>query len=294
MPKSNDTSNEMSQSFENFKNTVSMTNLSDAYFRKDGQNLAENPNGMEIITKKRAIVREIIFTLCFSRDGKSIYSPAETVKAIKKYICEEEAFGRILYSQITSSIFDLDKTSGVDINGNLEVLIDYITQNLENDTDYAKLVDFAMRLYDHVQLAQAQQKVIQDTTQKSQEEIKGELIKTRQQAIADFSQKLNDEARVSQRGYVATLGIFASIMVAIFSNLSLTKSIIDNFHDGLLSVVLLSTIAGTFVIIVLHMLLAAIGNMLDKKIEGIAAGHYVLAFWVVSFICLLVLAKIGN
>lgn len=78
---------------------------------------------------------------------------------------------------------------------------------------------------------------------------------------------------MSQRGYVATLGIFASIMVAIFSNLSLTKSIIDNFHDGLLSIVLLSTIAGTFVIIVLHILLAAIGNMLDKKIEGIASGH---------------------
>lgn len=293
MPKSNDPSNEMSQDFEKFKNTASMPNLSDAYFRKDGHDQAENPNGMEIIAKKKAIVREIIFTLCFSRSGEATYSPVETIKSIRKYI-QEGSFGRILYSQVTSSIFDLDRTGGIDINGNLEVLVDYISRNLENDSDHDRLVDFVMRLYDHVQLAQAQQKVIQDTNKKSKEEIKGELIKTRQQAIYDFSQKLNDEARVSQRGYVATLGIFASIMVAIFSNLSLTKSIIDNFHDGLLSIVLLSTIAGTFVIIVLHILLAAIGNMLDKKIEGIASGHYILAFWMVSFICLLVLAKIGS
>lgn len=294
MQKNSDNSNEMSQKFESYKDTASMPNLSDAYLRKDGHNQAENPNGMLIIAKKKEIVREIIFTLCFSGAGKAIYSPAATVKAIRDYISKEETFGRILYSQITSSIFDLHRTRGIDINGNLEVLVDYISRNLENDSDYNKLLDFVIQLYDHVQLAQAQQKVIQDTNRKSQEEIKNELIKTRQEAICDFSQKLNDEARVSQRGYVATLGIFASIMVAIFSNLSLTKSIIDNFRDGLLSIVLLSTIAGTFVIIVLHILLAAIGNMLDKKIEGIASGHYILAFWMVSFICLLVLAKIGS
>lgn len=298
MPKSNnklnDRLNDISRGTEDNQDAASKSTVSDDMFRKDGQNRSEIPHGMKIIEKKKAIVKEIIYTLYSSSDAELNYSPEATVKAIKEYIHNDETNERILYSPITTSIFALDKISGIDINGNLQVLIEYIGSELKNDTDYNKLMDFVMRIYDHVQLAESQQKVIQDATNRSKNEIKNELQNTRQQAVSEFGQKLNDEARASQRGYVATLGIFASIIVAIFSNLTLTKSIIDNFHEGLLTIILLSTMAGTFVIIIVHMLLSAVGNMLDKKIEGIATGNYILAFWVVSFICLLLLAKVGN
>lgn len=306
MPKSNnklnDRLNDISRGTEDNQDAASKSTVSDDMFRKDGQNRSEIPHGMEIIEKKKAIVKEIIFTLYSSSDAECKYSPEATVKAIRKYIenketnkeTNEETSERILYSPITASIFSLDIKSGVDINGNLETLIGYIGDNLKGEPDYTQLVNFVMRIYDHVQLAESQQKVIQDATNRSKDEIKNELQNTRQQAVSEFGQKLNEEARTSQRGYVATMGIFASIIVAIFSNLTLTKSIIDNFHEGLLTIILLSTMAGTFVIIILHMLLSAVGNMLDKKIEGIATGNYILAFWVVSFICILLLAKVGN
>ena len=300
MPKSNnklnDRLNDISRGTEDNQDAASKSTVSDDMFRKDGQNRSEIPHGMEIIEKKKAIVKEIICTLYSSSDAEHNYSPKATVAAIKKYIQSEKGKTneRILYSPITTSIFALDKTSGIDINGNLQILIEYIGSKLKNDPDYAKLMNFVMRIYDHVQLAESQQKVIQDATNRSKNEIKNELQNTRQQAVSEFGQKLNDEARATQRVYVATLGIFASIIVAIFSNLTLTKSIIDNFHEGLLTIILLSTMAGTFVIIILHMLLSAVGNMLDKKIEGIATGNYILAFWVISFICILLLAKVGN
>lgn len=262
--------------------------INDDFLQKDGSSVVESPAGLELVRKRKELVNKIILSLGIPGE---IYNPEATVKAIQGYFANEKELVRILYSQITMSIFASDETTKSNIDNNFQLLIDYVSR-LENIGDQRKLMDFVLRIYDHVQLAEAQQKVIDDAKELAAKQIVKSVEKTKQDALIEVGQKLNDEARTSQRGYVATLGIFASIMVAIFGNLSLSRSIVAGFNNNLFSLILLSTLAGTFVIIIIHMLLAAVGSMLDKKIESLESGTYILAFWTLAFICFLVLAKI--
>lgn len=268
--------------------SVERTGINDDFLRKDGSNTAETPVGMELVHKRKELVNKIILTLGVKGE---VYDPEKTVKAIRAYIINEEELGRILYSQITMSIFESDELTKTNIDNNFQLLTDYVS-GLENKDDRKQLLDFVLRIYDHVQLAEVQQKVINDAKELAAKQVEEGVRKTKNEALQEFGNKLNEEARTSQRGYVATLGIFASIMVAIFGNLSLSRSIVAGFNNNLSSLILLGTLVGTFIIIIIHMLLTAVGNMLDKKIESLESGTYILAFWTVAFICFLVLAKI--
>lgn len=268
--------------------SVDKADINDDFLRKDGSDTVEIPVGMDLVHKRKELVNKIILTLGVKGE---VYDPQKTVEAIRLYIISEAELGRILYSQITMSIFESDELTKANIDNNFQLLIDYVS-SLENKDDRKQLLDFVLRIYDHVQLAEVQQKVINDAKELAAKQVEEGVRKTKNEALHEFGNKLNEEARTSQRGYVATLGIFASIMVAIFGNLSLSRSIVAGFNNNLSSLILLGTLAGTFVIIIIHMLLTAVGSMLDKKIERLESGTYILVFWTVAFICFLVLAKI--
>ena len=258
--------------------------------KKDGQDKASEGDINSAILEKQKEIQKIIYTL--SAD-EGIYSPNETYESLKNLV--ENSIGRPLYSELTKQIHNMQEDQKSHIIENLSTLISFIKKDEKND----EIWPIVFKIYDHVQLARFQEMEIQQAVEDAQANIR-DMFENREKkfdekvesekdkAIVEITKKMSDESRTAQRGYVATLGIFAAIILAAFSSLSIAKNVSSDSYGALQSAILLNTILGTLVLGLIQLLLRAIFKMEDKEYGLINLGASVAILWLAAILSYIV------
>lgn len=136
-----------------------------------------------------------------------------------------------------------------------------------------------LKLYDHIALAEFQVdqmhvaadeakqdviKAVKEKTELLQKQFDDTVKDEKSKALEELGRKMSEESRNSQRGYVATLGIFSAIMLAAFTSLAVAKDAIPLISGDLSRFLLVFCLVGSFIIILVQMLLNAIFAISDK------------------------------
>lgn len=222
---------------------------------------------------------------------------------------------RLLYSKITERLYTCDESVKENIDFNLRRLLEVvITESRKRDkvdgqgehegtNKISDIEHVILKLYDHVTLAEFQVQQIrhavdeskrdaieafQEGSKKQSIEFKRQAKEEKGKALLEISQKMSEESRNSQRGYVSTLGIFSAIMLAAFSGLAVAKDATPLINGELSKFVLVYCAVGTFIIILVQMLLNAVFTISDKfglykKSLLSHIGPYLICLWLVGF-----------
>lgn len=266
---------------------------------------------LELIEKKKQFIRNIILLLAISPE---IYEPKTVLQALKKYIDENGDYQRFLYSEITIFLYSLSKDKKANIDSNLNSLIEYLSdksvKQLYNNEQLETLKYVILKLYDHIALAEFQVdqmhvaadeakqdviKAVKEKTELLQKQFDDTVKDEKSKALEELGRKMSEESRNSQRGYVATLGIFSAIMLAAFTSLAVAKDAVPLISGDLSRFLLVFCLVGSFIIILVQMLLNAIFAISDKyeEFKQSFLGHigaYLVVLWIVFLVLLYVTA----
>lgn len=266
-----------------------------------------------MIKEKEEFIQSLISAL--SIDQKS-FKPEPLVAQIKERMSQSNISDRLLYSKITESLYTCDESVKENIDFNLRRLLEVvITESRKRDkvdgqgehegtNKISDIEHVILKLYDHVTLAEFQVQQIrhavdeskrdaieafQDGSKKQSIEFKRQAKEEKGKALLEISQKMSEESRNSQRGYVSTLGIFSAIMLAAFSGLAVAKDATPLINGELSKFVLVYCAVGTFIIILVQMLLNAVFTISDKfglykKSLLSHIGPYLICLWLVGFV----------
>lgn len=266
-----------------------------------------------MIKGKEEFIQSLISAL--SIDQKS-FKPEPLVAQIKERMSQSNISDRLLYSKITESLYTCDESVKENIDFNLRRLLEVvITESRKRDkvdgqgehegtNKISDIEHVILKLYDHVTLAEFQVQQIrhavdeskrdaieafQDGSKKQSIEFKRQAKEEKGKALLEISQKMSEESRNSQRGYVSTLGIFSAIMLAAFSGLAVAKDATPLINGELSKFVLVYCAVGTFIIILVQMLLNAVFTISDKfglykKSLLSHIGPYLICLWLVGFV----------
>lgn len=266
-----------------------------------------------MIKGKEEFIQSLISAL--SIDQKS-FKPEPLVAQIKERMSQSNISDRLLYSKITESLYTCDESVKENIDFNLRRLLEVvITESRKRDkvdgqgehegtNKISDIEHVILKLYDHVTLAEFQVQQIrhavdeskrdaieafQEGSKKQSFEFKRQAKEEKGKALLEISQKMSEESRNSQRGYVSTLGIFSAIMLAAFSGLAVAKDATPLINGELSKFVLVYCAVGTFIIILVQMLLNAVFTISDKfglykKSLLSHIGPYLICLWLVGFV----------
>lgn len=266
-----------------------------------------------MINGKEEFIQSLISAL--SIDQKS-FKPEPLVAQIKERMSQSNISDRLLYSKITESLYTCDESVKENIDFNLRRLLEVvITESRKRDkvdgqgehegtNKISDIEHVILKLYDHVTLAEFQVQQIrhavdeskrdaieafQEGSKKQSIEFKRQAKEEKGKALLEISQKMSEESRNSQRGYVSTLGIFSAIMLAAFSGLAVAKDATPLINGELSKFVLVYCAVGTFIIILVQMLLNAVFTISDKfglykKSLLSHIGPYLICLWLVGFV----------
>ena len=266
-----------------------------------------------MIKGKEEFIQSLISAL--SIDQKS-FKPEPLVAQIKERMSQSNISDRLLYSKITESLYTCDEAVKENIDFNLRRLLEVvITESRKRDkvdgqgehegtNKISDIEHVILKLYDHVTLAEflVQQirhavdeskrdaiEAFQEGSKKQSIEFKRQAKEEKGKALLEISQKMSEESRNSQRGYVSTLGILSAIMLAAFSGLAVAKDATPLINGELSKFVLVYCAVGTFIIILVQMLLNAVFTISDKfglykKSLLSHIGPYLICLWLVGFV----------
>lgn len=187
-----------------------------------------------IIGTNRQFVKEICDSLNQPSDK---YEIKTTLEPIIKYLKSDQRLSRILYSEISSNIFEIQKASQKEdsISTNLDRLI---TEVIAVSDEFQKIIDqeesveieavkeFVVKLFDHIHLAELQINLIKEA-QKSGDEAK-KTTKRYEQKVGSLSKKLQN----AQKEYVTILGILATIIVTFMGSMSFSSSVLQAMNSS--------------------------------------------------------------
>ena len=179
-----------------------------------------------MIKGKEEFIQSLISAL--SIDQKS-FKPEPLVAQIKERMSQSNIFDRLLYSKITERLYTCDESVKENIDFNLRRLLEVvITESRKRDkvngqgehegtNKISDIEHVILKLYDHVTLAEFQVQQIRHAVDESkrdaieafQEGSKKQFLEFKRQAkeekgkaLLEISQKMSEESRNSQRGYV--------------------------------------------------------------------------------------------
>lgn len=164
-------------------------------------------SSVEYRRTKREINR---FCKGLSLDTKQ-YLPEKTIKSLQKYINAPDKLDRLLYSEISHIIFQMDEVARGNFVSNAEELLMYVLR--KQDPRYNDIRKIAVKIYDHAQLVTYQVENIQNMFNSGIDDAKLDLEKTIQGV---------------EKEYVSILGIFASVILAFVGGMTFSTSVLNN------------------------------------------------------------------
>lgn len=165
-------------------------------------------------SKKYLATKRRITGLCkaLSLETKE-YKPEKTVESIENYVKTKDKMTRILYSEISNHLFNLDPEQRVIFLTNVERLMIYALGNETISLDAAKII---VKIYDHTQLVNYQIESMNNIFA---------------QRIADAKVDLHKEIKGVEKEYITILGIFASVVLAFVGSFTFSTSVLNNIAN---------------------------------------------------------------
>lgn len=208
----------------------------------DKQKLLKTDNRMDIseslsIQKKYRNSRSRIRKLCriLAKESDE-FSPKGAIDYIENYTRSEDTIDRILYSQITSFIFELDEWDRDTFISNADSMLNFALNEKNNVSEDISVV--TIKIYDHIQLA------FQQIT--SEERIFA-------QDIEDAKENIREDTKGIEKEYITILGIFAAIVLAFVGGITFSSSVLQSIDAvspyrlfitiALLGLILINTIS---------------------------------------------------
>lgn len=207
-----------------------------------------------------------------------IYKPKKSVESIEAYIKAKDKMSRILYSEISSYLFNLSEELRAVFLTNVEKLMIYA---LDEDTiisdDAAKIV---VKIYDHTQLVNYQIESMNNVFQ---------------HRIVDAKIDLQKEIKGVEKEYITILGIFASIILAFVGTFTFSTSVLNNVSDtNALKLVAIALVIGLVFFNIINVLIQFLREINDK-VERNKKGNQKKSkyFWPVNIIlCVLIIITV--
>lgn len=186
-----------------------MTKKTNNLIKTDGGVVNKNIN-YKLETAKRKI-NSICTALCYQ---SSKYKPERTVHNIESYLALEHKLDRLLYSEISSFVYNLDMEERGTFATNLEKLLYYAMDDKNQASDDCRKL--VLKFYDHFQLILRQientSSIIANNMEDSKESLKGEI-------------------KGIEKEYITILGIFAAIVLTFVGGITFSSSVLDNINS---------------------------------------------------------------
>ena len=194
-------------------------------------------------------IREICILFTWDTNG---YDPNRTIDLLNEYVHAKEKLPRILYSQITNYLFNLDVRKKEQFITNVENLLFYTLESptCEIEEDVKKII---VKIYDHTQLVNYQM-----------EKIDTGFGQNFADAKIDLSKEISKEVKGIEKEHITILGIFAAIVLTFVGTLTFSTSVLENIsRDNIVGLSLAALIIG----LVMFNLIAYLIDFL-KEING--------------------------
>lgn len=228
------------------------------------QSLSNKENKRIAFTRKK--MAELCDDLCESSEE---YMPEQTVGKIVDMFNSDDMLDKMLYSQVSSQIYDLDLEERDRFEMNINALLIYVL-NKENNVSQ-DCVNFVTKLYDHFQLVVHQIENTEVILYSGAEKVRTDL---------------QSELKGIQKEYITILGIFASVVLTFVGGLVFTSSILQNMHQvSIYRLVFVIALLGLVVFDVIMILIKFLYDINDSYIDII--GWFIGFNAFVAIICVL-------
>lgn len=210
-------------------------------------------------SKKYLATKRRITGLCksLSLETKE-YKPEKTVDSIENYVKTKDKMTRILYSEISNHLFNLDPEQRMIFLTNVERLMIYTLGNESINLDASKII---VKIYDHTQLVNYQIESMNNVFARR---------------IADAKVDLHKEIKGVEKEYITILGIFAAIILAFVGSFTFSTSVLNNIAN--VSVLELSVVALVIGIVLFNLIAYLIDFLkeINDKVDYDATGKKVI------------------
>lgn len=201
-------------------------------------------------------------------DTKS-FIPIKSVEQIAVYLRTKDKMTRILYSEISNYMFNMESEKRMVFLTNVESLLIFSLDvgNLSGvilDKDPDTLVDdiakIIVKIYDHTQLVNYQIENMNTIFA---------------QSISDAKLDLHKEIKGIEKEYISILGIFAAIVLAFVGGITFSSSVLQNIGKVSIYRLLVVVVMLAFVIVnVIWLLIKFIAEINDKDIKLFKIGLF--------------------
>ena len=201
-------------------------------------------------------------------DTKS-FIPIKSVEQIAVYLRTKDKMTRILYSEISNYMFNMESEQRMVFLTNVDSLLIFSLDvgNLSGvilDKDPDTLVDdiakIIVKIYDHTQLVNYQIENMNTIFA---------------QSISDAKLDLHKEIKGIEKEYISILGIFAAIVLAFVGGITFSSSVLQNIGKVSIYRLLVVVVMLAFVIVnVIWLLIKFIAEINDKDIKLFKIGLF--------------------
>lgn len=200
----------------------------------------------------------------------SRYRPEKTVADINNYIKTKDKLVRILYSEISNYLFELEQQKKESFLTNVESLLMYALGDSSLHPDVAKII---VKIYDHTQLVNYQIVSMNKIFAKN---------------IVDAKENLNQQIKGIEKEYITILGIFASIVLAFVGSFTFSTSVLSNItKDNIMELIVIALIVGMIFFNLIAYLIDFLRDINDKVIRD-ANGRKIIGSYIKTVNAILV------
>lgn len=168
---------------------------------------------------------------------------------------------RILYSEITNRIYEIDDKDVGTILSNAERLVDYADANMKENADDIRCYRMICKFWDHCNLAYNQKNLNKNTRESLNNQFKSYM----EPYISDFK----ESEKEMQTQYISILGIFAAIVLAFTGGMTFSASVLNNIHHAsVYKLIIIACVVGLIFIFMMWLLMdfiRSIHGQSDRK-----------------------------
>ena len=211
---------------------------------------------------------------------------------------------RILYSQISATIYKFSENSEKDndftkvdnMQENIKKVIEYTASKQTdcNDTDSCKCKELAIKILDHINLANYQYLALKQTDEEFKKHFNEHFTKAYEASSKD---KLNDFARDMNAQLLTLVGIFTALSFLIFGSLTGLSNMFSNINVPVAKLMILGCIWGIAVLNLVFIFLFCVGKMTKTKFASTGNSDasiwqkYPIVWWSDYILCVIFLGS---
>ena len=173
-----------------------------------------------------------VIAICKTLLTYPTYDPSETLDLLKSYINAETTFNRLLYSQISTFVFNLSDEESDTFTHNLS----YFFENaIETSEEYDTMLNTVFKFYDHAELALRQKNLLSSNAViREQSALRDDLekiqadFKESEHKLTNTESEFNNTIKNTQRDYITIFGIFSAIIISFVGGISFSSAILES------------------------------------------------------------------